>query len=209
MRKEKKKELLWQPGGSVLLMGWTNSLYCCRETVTLDRRCSCDLKMAEFLICFCFQKYELTKCIETLKLTSMLSMGHVWTCCELCHMFALFVHQYREAICFAEWECEYLELYRYAPSCRKMEIRPLCASTWNSCSLDAISMRLHLSSVAIEILHFGELGMFWDGEYFIGCNFSNIAFLTYVFAGICVFNERVVYWSTHGHPDRDWSMSEL
>ena len=51
---------------------------------------------------FLLSKYELTKCIETLKLTSMLSMGHVWTCCELCHMFALFVHQYREAICFAE-----------------------------------------------------------------------------------------------------------
>ena len=49
-------------------------------------------------------------------------------------MFALFVHQYREAICFAEWECEYLEWYRYAPSCHEMEIRPLYASTWNRCS---------------------------------------------------------------------------
>ena len=34
-------------------------------------------------------------------------------------------------------------------------------------------------------------------------------FLAYVFAGICVFSEKSVCWSTHGHYDRDWNMSEL
>ena len=47
-----------------------------------------------------------------------------------------------------------------------------------------------MSLVDIEILHFGELEGFWDGEHVIRGNSSSSALMVYVCAGICVFSEK-------------------
>ena len=44
--------------------------------------------------------------------------------------------------CGAEWKFEYLELYRYALTCGKLDIRTMYASTWNISSVDAILLRM-------------------------------------------------------------------